>query len=99
MVSGDRGGAPRADAGARSELESPRTIAITRLPTFPAQRLPERLPAHDPKLRLVGIDLRRPYRLEGRVRFHRADLTDPTADGRLAEIFEKERVERSEGPR
>jgi UDP-glucose 4-epimerase len=74
-------------------MESPRTIAITGLRTFLGQRLAERLLAHDPKLRLVGIDLRRPYRLEGRVRFHRADLTDPTADGRLAEIFEKERVE------
>jgi UDP-glucose 4-epimerase len=74
-------------------MESPRTIAITGLRTFLGQRLAERLLAHDPKLRLVGIDLRRPYRLEGRIRFHRADLTDPTADGRLAEIFEKERVE------
>lgn len=74
-------------------MQPPRSIAITGLRTFLGHRLAERLHAHDGKLQLVGIDLRRPYRLEGRVRFHRVDLTDPTADGRLAEVFERERVD------
>ncbi|MEN8184741.1 MAG: NAD-dependent epimerase/dehydratase family protein [Myxococcota bacterium] len=72
-------------------MHNPRTVAITGLGTFLGQRLAERLHARD--IRVVGIDLRRPYRIERQVRFHRLDLTDPTADGRLAEIFEKERVE------
>jgi UDP-glucose 4-epimerase len=74
-------------------VEAPRSIAITGLRTFLGQKLAERLLAHDPRLRIVGIDVRRPYRLEGRVQFHRVDLTDPTADGRLAEILEKEQVD------
>jgi UDP-glucose 4-epimerase len=74
-------------------VQPPRSVAITGLRTFLGHRLAERLHAHDPKLLLVGIDLRRPYRLEGRVRFQRVDLTDPTADGRLAEVFERERVD------
>jgi UDP-glucose 4-epimerase len=41
----------------------------------------------------VGIDLRVPRRLEGRLRFHRVDLTEPTADSLVAEILEKERCE------
>jgi UDP-glucose 4-epimerase len=74
-------------------VETPRTVAITGLRTFLGQKLAERLLAYDARLRIVGVDVRRPYRLEGRVRFHRADLTDPTADGRLAEIFERESVD------
>lgn len=69
------------------------TVAITGLRTFVGQRLAERLLAGGGVRRVVGIDVRRPYRLEGRLRFHRVDLTDPTADGRLAEALERERVD------
>jgi UDP-glucose 4-epimerase len=74
-------------------LQAPRSIAITGLRTFLGHKLAERLHAHDPELRIVGLDLRRPYRLEGRIRFHSLDLTDPRANARLAEIFERESVD------
>ena len=70
---------------------SQRTIAITGLNTFLGFRLAERLLAQGH--RIVGLDRRRPYRLEGRLRFARLDFTDPTADGRIAEVLEKEEVE------
>ena len=43
--------------------------------------------------RIVGLDLRVPRRLEGRIRFHRVDLTEPTSDSMVAEILEKERCD------
>ncbi len=43
--------------------------------------------------RIVGLDLSVPRALEGRLRFHRVDLTGPTADSVLAELLEKERCE------
>lgn len=52
-----------------------------------------RLLARSSGLRLVGLDRRRPMRFDPRVRFHKVDLTEPTADGRLAELLATERVE------
>jgi UDP-glucose 4-epimerase len=74
-------------------VSAPATVAITGLRTFLGQRLAERLTARGRGLRVLGIDLRRPYRLERRIPFERVDLTDPAANTRLAEIFERERVE------
>jgi UDP-glucose 4-epimerase len=68
-------------------------IAITGLKTFVGRRLAERLASAKPARRIVGLDLHRPQGLTQAARFHRADLTEPTADARLAEIFEKEKVE------
>jgi UDP-glucose 4-epimerase len=45
------------------------------------------------RVRVVGLDLQLPRRLEGRIRFHRVDLTEPTADTAVAEILEKERCD------
>jgi len=53
----------------------------------------ERLLARSSELRVVGLDHRHPFRLDDRVRFHRIDLTEPTADSRLAEILRRERAE------
>jgi UDP-glucose 4-epimerase len=71
----------------------PRRIAITGLGTFLGRRLIERLAAEHEELTLIGIDLRRPYGLHSRVRFHEVDLTVPTADGDLADVLRKEEVE------
>jgi UDP-glucose 4-epimerase len=71
----------------------PATIAITGLASFIGRRLAERLLRREPGLRLVGLDVRRPHRLEGRIRFHRVDLTDPSAGIQLAEVFARERVD------
>jgi UDP-glucose 4-epimerase len=73
--------------------DGPSRIAITGLGTFLGNRLAERLVARHAGLTIVGLDLRRPYRLEGRMRFHRVDLTDPTADAHVAEVLAEERVE------
>lgn len=74
-------------------MAAPGVIAVTGLGTFLGRGLVERLLARSPHLRVVGLDHKRPFRLDGRVRFHRVDLTEPTADGRIAEILERERVE------
>ncbi|HTO52679.1 MAG TPA: NAD-dependent epimerase/dehydratase family protein [Myxococcota bacterium] len=67
-----------------------RGLAITGLGTFTGMRIAERLLDGDVPPRIVALDLRLPRRLEGRVRFHRVDLTEPTADSWVAEILEKE---------
>lgn len=41
----------------------------------------------------MGLDLRRPMRFDEKARFHRIDLTEPTADGALAEILRAESVD------
>jgi UDP-glucose 4-epimerase len=74
-------------------VSAPGVIAVTGLGTFIGRRLVERLLARSPHLRIVGLDQSRPFRLDGRVRFHRVDLTEPTVDARIAEILERERVE------
>jgi len=74
-------------------VSAPATVAITGLRSFVGQRLAERLAARGRGVRVLGIDLRRPYRLERRIPFERVDLTDPAANERLAEIFERERVD------
>ena len=74
-------------------MAAPGVIAVTGLGTFLGRGLVERLLARSPHLRVVGLDHKRPFRMDGRVRFHRVDLTEPTADGRIAEVLERERVE------
>ena len=74
-------------------MNEPGVIAITGLGTFLGGRLAQRLLLRDPKLRIIGIGHRRPHRLDDRVRFVRVDLTEPTADGRLAEVLRRERTE------
>ena len=74
-------------------MGSPGVVAITGLGTSIGRGLVERLLARLPELRVVGLDQRRPFRLDGRVRFHRVDLTEPTADNRVAELLVRERVD------
>jgi len=74
-------------------MRKPSSVAITGLGSFLGRRLAERLVGTQPEIGLVGVDLRRPYGLSPRVRFHQVDLTVPTADGHLAEIFGQEQVD------
>ena len=74
-------------------VSAPGVIAITGIGSFIGRRLVDRLLARSPDLRVVGLDHRRPFRLDGRVRFHRIDLTEPTADGRIAEVLTRERAD------
>ena len=71
----------------------PGVVAILGLRTFAGRELALRLIASAPHLRIVGLDLRRPFGLDERVHFHGVDLTDPRAAASVAEVFEKERVE------
>jgi len=73
-------------------LPTPRCIAITGSSSFLGRHVGDRLRARDPKLKLVAIDRRRPYGLDAGLAFHAVDLTEPTADAALAEVFEKEGV-------
>ena len=74
-------------------MSTPGVIAVTGLSTFVGRGLVPRLLARSPQPRLVGLDHKRPFRLDARVRFHRVDLTEPTADARVAELLARERVE------
>jgi UDP-glucose 4-epimerase len=74
-------------------VNEPGVVAVTGLRTFVGRGVVDRLLARPAAPRIVGLDWRRPFRLDERVRFHRIDLTEPTADCRFAEIFERERVE------
>lgn len=74
-------------------MNSPGVIAITGLSSFLGRSLVRRLLQGSANLRIVGLDQRRPYRLDPLVRFHSLDLTEPTADSRVAEVFAEERVE------
>jgi nucleoside-diphosphate-sugar epimerase len=76
-----------------AQSSGPGVIAVTGLGTFLGRGVVERLLARSPQLRIVGLDQRRPFRLDDRVRFHRVDLADPTADSRLAEVLVRERVD------
>lgn len=71
----------------------PRSIAITGLGSWCGGRIAARLLDAPDAPHVVGIDLRVPRRLEGRIAFHRVDLTEPAADSALAEILAKERCE------
>jgi UDP-glucose 4-epimerase len=70
----------------------PGVVAVTGIQGWLGSRLLARL-AGAPGVRVVGLDLRRPMRMSEGARFQRVDLTEPTADGALARILEKERVE------
>ncbi len=74
-------------------MRVPRAIAITGLRSFVGKRLVRRVREAAPDVSLVGIDLQRPYGLDPAVRFQALDLAEPTADGRLAELLDKEGVE------
>ncbi len=74
-------------------IRLPRCLAITGLDTFAGGRLAEHLLELPDAPEVVGLDLRVPRRLDGRIKFHRVDLTEPTADSLIAEILEKERCE------
>ncbi len=74
-------------------MTAPGVVAVTGLGTFIGRGLVDRLLAGHPGLRVVGLDYRRPYRLDERVRFHRVDLTDPAAASHVADVLQKERVE------
>lgn len=91
VVAAGRYTLPVATTTPRSSL--PATIAFTGLGSFLGRRLLPRVGARAPELRRVGVDLQRPWGLERSAAFHTVDLTDPTANGRLAEVFDKEGVE------
>jgi len=74
-------------------LNSPGVIAITGLGSYLGRSLVKRLLQRSSSLRIVGLDRRRPFRLDPLVRFHNVDLTEPTADSRVAEVLADERAE------
>jgi UDP-glucose 4-epimerase len=74
-------------------VSAPGVIAVTGLKTLVGRRLVERLVERAPRVRVIGLDRRRPFRLDGRVRFHRIDLSEPTAGSRIAEILRRERAD------
>jgi len=76
----------------RNEVSAPGVVGVTGIHGWLGSQLLARL-ARGAGVRAVGLDLRRPMRMGESARFQRIDLTEPTADGALARILEKERVE------
>lgn len=76
----------------RSAGRGPGVVAVTGIAGWLGSRLISRLSRGD-GVRVIGLDARRPMRIDESARYHRIDLTEPTADGALARILEKERVE------
>ncbi len=74
-------------------MNSPGVIAITGLGSYLGRSLVRRLQRQSSNFRIIGLDQRRPFRLDPLVRFHSVDLTEPTADSRVAEVLAEERVE------
>ncbi|RMF12467.1 MAG: NAD-dependent epimerase/dehydratase family protein [Candidatus Dadabacteria bacterium] len=68
------------------------SIAVTGLNTFVGREVVKRL-TRDGR-RVVGIDLDRPRDLPQSVQFYKVDLTLPTSDAILADIFRREKVGR-----
>ncbi|TMA23064.1 MAG: NAD-dependent epimerase/dehydratase family protein [Deltaproteobacteria bacterium] len=94
MVSRSLRAAQRTAGGSPTVSTSrPGVVAILGLRTFVGRELALRLATRSPAIRVVGLDLRRPFGLDERVRFHRVDLTDPRAGAGVAAILERERVE------
>lgn len=71
----------------------PRSIAVTGLDTLAGERWIERQLGAPGAPEIVGLDLRVPRRLEGRIRFERVDLTEPTADSVVARILSEARCD------
>ena len=71
----------------------PRSLAISGLGTYVGGRTALRLLECPAPPRIIGLDLSVPKALEGRLRFHRVDLTAPTADSVVAEVLQKERCD------
>lgn len=67
-------------------------IAITGANTFLGQRLLRRLQARG-DFTLVVVDVKRPQELAKEHKFYKVDLTQPTADAVLADIFKREQVD------
>jgi len=74
-------------------VSGPGIVAIVGANSFVGRGVALRLLARGQGPRVVGLDLRPLPRQPERVRFHEIDLTDPAADGRMAEVLERERVE------
>ncbi len=68
-------------------------VAVTGTGGFVGQRLLERLIDLQPAPFVVGLGPRCPLRLEGRMAFELLDLTEPTADARLAELLSRREID------
>src|SRR5215831_2217569 len=80
-----------ASAG-RALVSEPGVIGVTGIRGWLGAGVLARL-ARANGVRALGLDLRRPMRMDERARFARIDLCEPTADGSLARVLEKQRVE------
>ena len=74
-------------------MNEPGVVAVVGVRSFAGAALAERLLTRTPRVRMVGIDAKRPAPLPGSLRFHELDLTEPGADARLAAVLERERVD------
>ena len=74
-------------------VNHPNCVAITGLGTFLGTGLAERLLALPDGPRVLGVDLRRPLRFEGRLPHYPVDLTQPHAADQMADVFQHDGVD------
>lgn len=78
--------------GARIRPEA-RVVAITGAHSFLGGELLRRLDADPRYVKLLAVDVRKPAAALRKAQFHKVDLTLPTADADLADIFAREGVD------
>jgi UDP-glucose 4-epimerase len=80
-------------ANLRADKSRGTVVAITGASSFLGKNLVGLLEEDERIGRIVALDLRSPGTAQKKTRFYDIDLTQPTADARLAEILASERVE------
>ena len=88
--------APLTEAGRRPirvPTGKPRSVAVTGAASFLGTNLIGLLEEDDRIQRIVAIDVQSPAATAAKTRFYEVDLTQPTAEARVAEILAAERVD------
>ncbi len=73
-------------------IKNIRKIAITGVNSFIGCNLTRQL-SHNPKYKIIAIDIRKPDFLGKNIKFYKIDLTEPMIDAVIAGIFKKEGID------
>src|SRR4051812_39838952 len=78
---------------AHASQPKPRVIAVTGAASFLGTNLIELLQEDERVQRVVALDIKAPSTAGPKTRMYEVDLTQPTAEARMAEILAAERVD------
>ncbi len=77
----------------RASSAKPRVVAVTGAASFLGTNLIGLMQEDDRIQRIVALDVKAPSTAQGKTRMYEVDLTQPTAEARVAEILAAERVD------